>query len=145
MNKEYCEKVRFSAMAISDGEQPLVSENEINEHLSSCINCRLAIEQLHSAAKLLEGKQRKSYDVNVAQDIEAALSTSKLLPGCSEYSGYFIALCFTLFILKIIGISPALSAAGIARFLTILVVIVFFILIKQSPFTISPNIQTKGV
>lgn len=144
MNKEYCEKVRLSAMAISDGEQPLVPESEINEHLASCPDCRTAIELLRSTAKLLEDKRRKSYAANIAYEVEAIINTAKMSSKYSEYSGYFIALGFVLFILKIIDISPALTAAGFVRFLSIPVIIVFFILIKQNPFAISPNIQTKG-
>ena len=145
MIKEYCEKVRLSAMAISDGQQPLVSQEEIIKHVSSCSDCRTAIEQLKNVAELLEGKKRQFYEVNIVREVETALSTAKMSPGYSEYLVHFTALGLVLFIMKIVGISPALTTAGIAKFLTILVVIVFFILIKQNPFTISPNIQTKGV
>lgn len=145
MSKQYCEKVRLSAMAILDGQKPFIAENEINTHISSCNDCKTAIEQLQKAEELLEGKHRKTYEVNIVREVETALSTAKMSPGYSEYSVHFITLSLVLFILKIVGISPALTAAGIAKFLTILVVIAFFILIKQNPFTISPNIQTKGV
>lgn len=144
MNKEYCEKVRLSAMAISDGEQPLVPENEIASHLKSCNDCRIAVEQLHSAAKMLEDKKRKAYDINIVDEIEAALNTAKMQPKYSEYLRHFIALGLVLFILKIVDVSSALTAVGTARFLPVIVVIVFFVLIKQNPFTINPNIQMKG-
>ena len=140
MNKEYCEKIRISAMAISDGEQPLLSENEIAVHIEYCNECRIAIEQLNSVEKLLEGKKRKSSDINIVHDVETVLNADTMSPEYSEYSGRFIIFITALLILKIIGVSPVETGWIIAKFLTILVVIVFFVLIKKNPFVINENL-----
>ena len=140
MNKEYCEKIRISAMAISDGEQALLPENEIAVHLESCNECRIAIEQFQSVEKLLEGKQRKSSDVNIVREVETALNTAMMSPGYFEYSGRFIIFVAVLLILKVIGLSPVETGWIITRSLTILIVIVFFVLIKRNPFAINENL-----
>ncbi len=140
MNNEYCEKVRMSAMAISDVEQTQLSEKEISEHISACDDCRLMIKQLQISVKLLDGRQRKSYDVNVLNEVESALSQAETSPKNSKYSAYFIVLGFALFILKIINLSPVETIGIFIRFLTIVVIFVFFVSIKQNPFTIKDNL-----
>jgi len=52
MNKEYCERIRISAMAIRDGETAPLSEQEVSKHLESCVDCRLEIDKQRQATEL---------------------------------------------------------------------------------------------
>lgn len=140
MNKEYCEKVRLSVMAISDGEQAQLPESDINKHLLTCSECRKAIEKLQSASKMLKDQKRKSYEINILDEIQPALRNAKMSPEYSSRSGSFIVLGLVLFILKIIDLSPVLTAEVIVKFAAVFVVIVFFILIRQNPFAINQNL-----
>lgn len=144
MNKEYCEKVRMSAMAISDGEHTLISRKEISEHIETCKECRIVIEQLQITVKLLDGRQRKSYQINAANEIEAALSDKGMSPKSCDYLVYFIMLGLALLILKIINLSQVETIRIILRLLPVAIFIVFFVLIKQNPFSIKENLKMKG-
>ncbi|MHC4645933.1 MAG: zf-HC2 domain-containing protein [Planctomycetota bacterium] len=53
MTEEYCQKVRISAMAILDGEAPLLSAGEIAEHAESCADCRQELERQKQVLGLL--------------------------------------------------------------------------------------------
>lgn len=41
-----CEQVRIAAMAIADGDSPTVEPCDVEAHLTSCSDCRAAVEQL---------------------------------------------------------------------------------------------------
>lgn len=144
MDKEYCEIVRLSAMAISDNETPLLEAKEIEKHIASCSDCRVAIEQLHETAGYLENKERKSYDVSVLEAVESALQESNTMKEDSRYFIHFAILGLILVILKIIGVSPVFSSGVIVKAVSVFVIIIFFVLIKQNPFSIEHNFQMKG-
>ena len=144
MDKEYCEKVRLSAMAISDNETPLLAIKEIEKHIASCNDCRMAIGQLQETANYLKGKQRKSYNASVLVAVESALQESKTLQESSGYSIHFVMLGLILVILKVIGVSLVFNYGVILKVLSVFVIIAFFVLIKQNPFSIEHNLQMKG-
>ena len=144
MNKEYCEKVRLSVMAMSDGEHTQLPERDINEHLATCNECRDVIEQLQISSKILIGQKRKSYEVNILDEIQLVLMNAKMLPEPSSRSVSFIILGFVLLILKIIDVSSVFTTEIIVKFISIFIVTAFFVLIKQNPFTINQSLQFKG-
>jgi hypothetical protein len=133
MNKEYCEKIRISAMAISDGEQPLLSELQIKEHIESCADCRLELEQQKYATELLSGQKRRLYDVDVLSGIEAVIEQSAIRPKHSLQLWKFAALGLILFAYKIIEVLPVFSPG-----------VIFFVLLGQNPFIINQNLTIKG-
>ena len=144
MDKEYCEKVRLSAMAIFDNEKPLLESKEIDEHIASCNDCRVAIEQLQGAVRYLEGKQRKSYNVSIVDAVEFALHESNTVKESSGCLIHFFILGLILIILKFIGMSPVFNYGFIVKVVSVFVIIAFFVLIKQNPFSIKHNLQMKG-
>jgi hypothetical protein len=144
MNKEYCEKVRLSVMAMSDGEQSQLPGSDINEHLLTCSECRDVIEQLQTASRMLKAQKRKSYEVNILDEIQPVIMNAKMLPEPSNRSVSFIILGFVLLILKIIDLSPVFTTEIIVKFASVFVVIVFFVLIRQNPFAINQNLHMKG-
>ncbi len=144
MEKKYCEKVKLSAMAIFDKEKPLLTAKEIEEHIASCNDCRRAIEQLQGAVNFLDGKHRKSYEVNVWETVEHALRKNQTVKESMGFSVHFIFLGLILVILKIIGVLPAFNYGAVVKVVSVFVIIAFFFMIKQNPFSISHNLQTKG-
>ncbi len=144
MNKEYCEKVRLSVMAICDNEKPLIAAKEIDKHLASCSDCRAAIEQLQETVNYFDGKQRKTYEVNVLEAVENTLQESSTIKEDSKYLVHFVILGLVLIILKIVGMSPAFNNPFTVKTVSIFVIIIFFFLIKQNPFSIEHNLQMKG-
>ena len=144
MNKEYCEKVRLSVMAMSDGEQSQLPESDINEHLLTCSECRDVIEQLQIASGMLKAQKRKTYEVNILDEVQPILMNAKMLSEPSSRSVSFIIFGFVMLILKIIDLSPVFTTEIIVKVISIFVVIVFFVLIKQNPFAINQNLHMKG-
>jgi len=144
MNKEYCEKVRISAMAISDGEQSLLSELQIKEHIESCADCRLELEQQKNATELLSGQKRRLYDVDVWSGIETVIEQSAIRPKHRLQLWLFAALGLILFAYKIIEVLPVFAPGVIFKLMSLAVVFVFFILLGQNPFIINQNLTIKG-
>jgi predicted anti-sigma-YlaC factor YlaD len=144
MNKEYCEKVRISAMAISDGEQPILSELQIKEHIESCADCRLELEQQKYATELLDGQKRRSYDVDVWSGIETVIEQSAIRPKPRLQLWLFAALSLILFAYKIIEVLPVFTPGVIFKLMSLVVVFVFFVLLGQNPFIINQNLTLKG-
>jgi len=144
MNKEYCEKVRISIMAISDGERPLLSELQINEHIKSCEDCHLEIEQQKYASQLLNGQKRRTYDVDIWSGIKPVIEQSAIRPKRSLQLWLFAALGLILFANKIIEVLPAFTPGVIFKLMSLTIVFVFFILLGQNPFAINQNLILKG-
>jgi hypothetical protein len=144
MNKEYCEKVRISAMAISDDEQPLLSEFQIKEHIESCEDCRLELEQQKYAIELLDGQKRRPYDINVWSGIETVIEQSAIRPKHSLQLWLFTALGLILFAYKIIDVLPVFTPGVIFKLMSLVIVFVFFVLLGQNPFAINQNLILKG-
>jgi len=144
MNKEYCEKIRISVMAISDGERPLLSELQIKEHIESCADCRLELEQQKYATKLLDGQRRRPYEVDVWSGIEPVIEQSAIRPKHSLQLWLFAALGLILFAYKIIEVLPVFAPGVIFKLMSLVIVFVFFVLLGQNPFIINQNLILKG-
>ena len=144
MNKEYCEKVRISAMAISDGERPLLPELQIKEHIESCVDCRVELEQQKYATELLNGQKRRPYDVDIWSGIEPVIEQSAIRPKQSLQLWLFAALGLVLFACKIIEVLPVFTPGVIFKLMSLVIVFLFFVLLGQNPFIINQNLTLKG-
>ena len=144
MNKEYCEKVRISIMAISDGERPLLSELQIKEHIESCEDCRFELEQQKYAIELLDGQIRRPYNINVWSGIKTVIGQSAIRPKHSLQLWLFAALGLILFAYKIIEVLPVFTPGVIFKLMSLVIVFVFFVLLGQNPFAINQNLILKG-
>lgn len=143
MSKDFCEKVRISAMAILDGEEPPLSARQVNEHLESCVECRHELEEQRLAAGLLNGKSRRVFaeDVwpRVADCIEA-----KAEPKHPGELPLLVTLSILLVAYKILEVLPGVDAGVIIKLVPLVAVLVFFSLLKQNPLTISQNLRLEG-
>lgn len=68
-----CESIRLAAMAMSDAEEPAISQTEIEQHLAECAACREAVEQLSSLGNKFNGVERARADVDLWPQIENQL------------------------------------------------------------------------
>ena len=144
MKKEYCEKIRISAMAISDGERPLLSELQIIEHIESCEDCRVELEQQKYATELLDGQERRSYDVDVWSGIKPVIEQSAIRPKHRLQLWMFAALGLVLFAYKIIEVLPVFTPGVVVKLMSLVIVFVFFVLLRQNPFVVSQNLKPQG-
>lgn len=143
MNKEYCEKIRISAMAIRDKETPLLSEKEVREHLESCAECRLENDQQKEAMELLAGQNRRIFAQDVWPEIAAAMEATKAGSKQSASVLPFVVLCVFLLIHKVIEVLPSVTAGVMIKLAPVVVLVLFFTLIKQNPFEINQNLGRR--
>ena len=144
MNKEYCEKIQVSAMAILDGEAPQLPEKDINKHLESCADCRLELEQQKQAAGLLDGQNRRIFAEDISSRIAVAIEEAEAGPKQPANVPAFVILCLFLLAYKIIEVLPAVTPGVALKMMPLLVILLFFSLLKQNPFTINQNLRLEG-
>lgn len=144
MVKEYCEKIRISAMAIRDGESPPLSEQEVSKHLESCAECRLEIDRQKQAMELLDGRNRRIFAQDVWSEIAAAMETTKTRPKQPANVLPFVLLCLFLLTNKIIEVLPSVTAGVTIKLIPVGILVLFFTLIKQNPFEINQNLKLQG-
>ena len=144
MNREYCEKIRISAMAIRDGESPQLPREEVNEHLESCSDCRLEIDQQRQAIALLDGRSRRVFAQDIWPEIAAAMQGTKARPKQPATVLPFVLLCLFLLTHKIIEVLPSVTAGVMIKLAPVGVLVLFFTLIKQNPFRINENLRLQG-
>ena len=118
-----------------------MSEQEINEHIESCADCRVELEQQKCAIELLDGQRRRPYDVGVWSGIEPVIEQSAIRPKSSLQSWLFAALGLILFAYKIIEVLPVFTPGVIFKLMSLAVIFVFFVLLGQNPFVISKNLK----
>ena len=144
MNREYCEKVRISAMAILDGEVPLLSENQVNEHLASCADCCRELEQQKQAARLLDGQSRRVFAEDLWPRMAVAIEKLTAKPKHLRELHFFVMLSLFLLGYKIVEVLPGISIGVLFKLLPLGVVFVFFGLLKQNPIEISQSLRLEG-
>jgi predicted anti-sigma-YlaC factor YlaD len=143
MNKEYCERIRISAMAIRDGESPPLAEQEVKKHLESCAECRLEIDRQTQAIELLNGRSRQIFAQNVWPEIAAALEATEAKPKQSANVPAFVILCLFLLTYKVVEVLPSVTAGVAIKLIPVGVLVLFFSLLKQNPFQINPNLGRR--
>jgi len=144
MNKEYCERIRISAMASRDGESPPLSEQEVSKHLESCADCRLEIDQQRQAMALLDGRSRRVFAQDVWPEIATAMEATKARPKQPASVAPFVVLCLFLLTHKIIEVLPSVTAGVMIKLAPVAVLVLFFSLLKQNPFHINENLKLQG-
>jgi predicted anti-sigma-YlaC factor YlaD len=144
MNKEYCEKIQVSAMAILDGEVPQLSAKQVSEHLQLCADCRYELEQQKQAVELLDGHSRRVFTEDVWSGIAVAIEESRARPKQRQELRPFVMLCLFLLTYKFIEVLPGFTPGVAAKLMPLIVVSVFFGLLKQNPFVISQNLRLQG-
>ncbi len=140
MNKEYCEKIRISAMAIRDGETAPLSGQEIARHLQSCADCRLEIDQQKQAEDILNGRSRRIFAQDVWPEIAAALEETRGRPVQPANVPAFLVLCLFLLAYKVVEVLPFVTAGVAVKLIPAGVLVLFFSLLKQNPFQINSNL-----
>ena len=143
MSKEFCEKVRISAMTILDGEEPILSVNEVNEHIEHCADCRHELEQQKQVDAILHGQSRRTFAENVWPTVAARIEQSAKPNRLSELL-LFVSLGIFLLAYKIIEVLPGITHSVTIKLVPLAIVFVFFRVLKQNPLEIRPNLRLEG-
>ena len=143
MSKDYCEQVRISVMAISDGEEPLLPANEVNEHIRSCADCQRALEQQKQAVGLLASQTRRVFAEDLWPKVAVSIEASAKLERRTEML-LFALLSIFLLAYKVIEVLPGIAVGVAIKLAPLAVVFVFFCLLKQNPLVINQNLRLEG-
>jgi len=144
MTEEYCQKVRISAMAILDGEEPFLSAREIAKHAETCANCRQELEQQEQVLGLLNEQRRQSFTEDVCPRIAAAIHESAIRQTDPQQFCAFALLALILLVYKLVEVLPGFTAGVVVKLVPVATVIVFFTLLKENPIKINHNLRLQG-
>ena len=144
MGKDYCEKVRISAMAIVEGEAPQLSATEVQEHLASCADCRGALEQQKQTTELLSKQRLRDFSDDLCPRIAAAIE--RATPGPERLGQPVLVTMLVVLLLacRTIEVLPAVASGPAVKLIPVALVTAFFILVRQNPFKVSRNIGFVG-
>jgi predicted anti-sigma-YlaC factor YlaD len=137
MSGKYCEKVQMSAMAIRDGEAPLLSKEDISEHLKSCADCRNELKRQETVSRLFSELMRRSYTEDIWPTVAAAIKESAASRNTNAELFVFGLFGFVLLVCKIAEVLPGITPVLAIKLLSLVAVFVFFAIIKQNPFSLS--------
>lgn len=143
-NEGYCERARLSAMAIADGEVGPLSVEQLDEHLKSCADCRRELEEQKAAIGLLGQLNRLPVAEDICSRVTATIEKSEIKPDGMAGLGLFIALGLILLVYRIIEVLPGFTLGLVAKLVPMVLVFVFFVLLKENPLKVNQNLGLKG-
>jgi hypothetical protein len=144
MTELNCERIRLSAMAITDGEKPDLLPPQIEAHLSECANCRQEIEQLTLFANLLDLQQSRELRVEIWPGIEQQLHELDTASKKQASWRLFLILGLLLFGYRIIELLPGYSFGLWFNIVPALLIISVFGYLRENPFKINPSLTLEG-
>jgi hypothetical protein len=100
--------------------------------------------------KLLSKQNRRSFTEDVSSRIAVAVEESgRVCFAHQKRNGQrlwpFVALCLILLTYKIIEVLPGVTAGLIIKLITLVIIFVFFCLLKQNPFKIKQNLTLERI
>ncbi len=143
MTEINCESVSIAAMALADGEVPMLLPEDIEKHLVNCERCREEIEQLQTLNQFVSSQQRLRQHVEVwpmvNERIESTAETQRSL-GWRLLLLFVIPLFGYRFLLLLFQAAPSFWL----KLAPLVFVIAAFIYLKTNPFKINSELSLKG-
>jgi hypothetical protein len=143
MNHVSCESVGLAAMAIADGEKPLILAADIELHLAQCDRCRSEVELLKSVIDLLNTQHRRERTESVWGLVAERLGRGDGARRASDHWPWFLLLGLFLagyrFAVSALDWEPGL----LLKLAPVLLAIVVFGLLRENPFKVNSELQTQ--
>ena len=133
MNKENCEEILMTQMAVFDGEETYISPEELNAHLEKCESCRREIEEMKSTFALLGRHERRLSEADLWPAIEPRLKAK-------TYWQPFVFLAVFLVAYKLAEMLPANDLGFAFKIVPLVFVVALFVLLKENPFKINTEL-----
>lgn len=143
MKSDECEATILSLMAVFDGETPLLSAEQIAQHVISCEQCQLEVKHQESAANLLSGQKRRIEDADLWLQIEKRISNkpvSKRVMG----RNFFLLLGAILITYKLLEMIPSKDPGFLFKFVPVVFIAALFYFFKENPFKINTELKLEG-
>ena len=139
-----CESISIAALAIADGETPLVPPEQVEAHLSACARCRQEVEQVRAVTGLFAAQRRRKPEEQIWTMIEGRLDVVPV-PAESPFDWRVVLfLGVTLLSYKVILMLPERDPGIWFRLLPVLFVIAVFAYLKENPFKINCELRLDG-
>jgi predicted anti-sigma-YlaC factor YlaD len=136
MKQANCDDVLMAAMALADGEEETgLSILQIEAHTAQCDACRSEMEQLAGTVRLLEGRERRTYEADLWPGIKKRIS--KKTPPATIV---FWVLGASLVAYKLLEMLPDDAPGIVFRLVPVIVIAAAFIFIKENPFKIQTEL-----
>lgn len=143
MNQVSCESVRLAAMAVADGEMPLIPAPDIELHLAQCDRCPGDVEWLRDVIDLLSAQSRRERTESVWGRVAERLSRGEQARWASDHWPWFLLLGLFLagyrVVVAALGWAPGLWFKLVPALLAIAV----FGLLRENPFKVNPELQAQ--
>ena len=141
MNQVNCETALLAAMAIADGEKPLIPAPDVELHLAQCDRCRSEVERLKAVIDLLDAQRRRERTESVWGQVAERLRRRERARTASDHWPWFLALGLVL-----AGYRVAVAAADWEpgwwfKLAPILLAIAVFCFLRENPFRVNPEVQ----
>jgi anti-sigma factor RsiW len=133
MTEHDCEQVLVSALALSEGETPVLPQAILERHLDTCDACRRELAAHEATGTLFKSALRKSFQRHLWPAIVLHLRPHGTRAGMTGVLGIAaVAAC----VLRggILAWSPMLGWLGSAA--TIIVLSAAFLILRENPFSL---------
>ena len=130
-----CEQVQIAAMALADGESPLLSSAAIEEHVTECAECRREIAVLSELGQMWQGQTRQTHTVDSWPGIEGRIVQSE--------RPWLPVLVAMLVVFKIIEFVPNRTFRTWVQLVPLLLAAAVFTVVGQNPFQIKTELRSQ--
>jgi anti-sigma factor RsiW len=141
MNQVSCEIVCLAAMAIADGEKPLILAADIDLHLAQCDRCRNEVARLKSVIDLLNGQRRRERTESVWDQIAERLSRRERARAASDRWPWLLLLGLFLAGYRVAVAALELEPGLWLNLAPALLAIAVFGLLRENPFKVNSELH----
>lgn len=145
MNQMSCESICLAAMAVADGETPLIPAPAIELHLAGCARCRSEVSQLRSVIDLLNEQRRsertESVWDSVAETLRRKHERKYKAQRASDHWPWFLLLGLLLAGYRIAVAATEWEPGWWFKLAPVLVAVAVFALLRENPFKVNTGIQ----
>ncbi len=134
-----CEDILIQKMALIDGEKTELSDQQINEHLAICENCRQQIELLENTVGLLKRQKRRAQTADLWSAIEKQISAEPVEVFKIKWQP-FVLLGVLLAVYKFAEMVPERDFGWALRVIPFVLVALLFGFLKENPFKINTEL-----
>lgn len=134
MNEINCENALAAKMAEIDGEETVISPEQIDLHLATCENCLQEIEQMRFADNLLKRQVRREQAADLWPEIETRIGAT----GVSQIDlKPFVLLGALLVAYKLLEMLPEHNFGLAFNLVPLVLIVATFVFLKENPFKIN--------
>ena len=143
MNQVSCESVCLAAMAVADGEKPLIPAPDIELHLAQCDRCQGEVEQLKTVIDLLNGQRRRERTESVWDWVAESLRRRNEARTASDHWPWFLLLGLVLAGYRVVIAASDWEPGLWFKLAPVLLAIAVFCFLRENPFKVNPGLQTQ--